>query len=155
MTSSEFADLIGVTRQQVNNYRIEGMPSVKKGSSYNYGFDAIQWLFDTGKREINRTEEVSKESLTAHERSRLADAKLKEHKLGVQKGKFILKSSVEKDISTIAITMRNKLIELPSRVIPRLDASEEVKHRINDVMTKEIKDFIIDFNTSLEDIEGV
>ena len=140
ITAGEFAKLIEVTRQQVNNYRAEGMPSIKKGSYYYYNFSSIQWLVTNGLREIKLPTGEQK-VLTIHERNKLADTKLKEHKLKVQEGSYVLKNKIEKDLTDVVIQMRNQLINLPSRMILDEKAKEE--------LTAELKIFINDFSDSL------
>ncbi len=46
-SSSEFADFIGVSKRQVNNYRNDGMPSIQKGKYHYYNFESVQWLFNS------------------------------------------------------------------------------------------------------------
>lgn len=140
ISTGEFAKLIEKTRQQVNNYRIKGMPSIKKGKYYYYGFEAIQWLITNGLREVTLPTE-SKTELTIHERNKLADTKLKEHKLKVQQGKYILKNRIEKDLSDIIISMRNQLLNLPTRMVIDVEIKEE--------LTKELKIFLADFSDNL------
>lgn len=140
ITAGEFAKLIDVTRQQVNNYRADGMPSTKKGKYYYYDFSAIQWLVTNGLREIVLPTE-EKEVLTIHERNKLADTKLKEHKLQVQQEKYILKSKVEKELTDTVISMRNQLLNLPNRMV--------VDEKIKDDLTKELETFLNDFSDSL------
>jgi len=140
ITAGEFSKLIEVSRQQVNNYREQGMPSTKKGKYYYFGFDAIQWLITNGLREVTLPTE-SKTELTIHERNKLADTKLKEHKLKVQQGKYILKNKIEKDLSDIIISMRNQLLNLPVRMV--IDAT------IKEELTKELKIFLADFSDNL------
>lgn len=140
ITAGEFAKLIDVTRQQVNNYRVDGMPSTKKGKYYYYDFSAIQWLVTNGLREIVLPTE-EKEVLTIHERNKLADTKLKEHKLQVQQGKYILKDKVEKDLTDTVISMRNQLLNLPNRMV--------MNEKLKDDLTKELKIFLNDFSDSL------
>jgi len=140
ITAGEFAKLIEVSRQQVNNYRVEGMPSTKKGQYYYYGFDAIQWLVTNGLREIVLPIE-EKQVLTIHERNKLADTNLKEHKLKVQQGKYVLKSKIEKDLTDTIISMRNQLLNLPNRMV--------IDEKIKDELSKELKLFLTDFSDSL------
>jgi len=138
--AGEFAKLIEVTRQQISNYREQGMPSTKKGKYYYYGFEAIQWLVTNGLREIILPTE-EKKVLTIHERNKLADTKLKEHKLQVQRGRYILKNKVEKDLADVIISMRNQLLNLPNRMVIDTD--------IKDKLTKELKIYLSDFSDSL------
>ena len=138
--AGEFAKLINVTRQQVGNYRAEGMPSTKKGAYYYYDFSAIQWLVTNGLREIKLPIEEQK-NLTIHERNKLADTKLKEHKLKVQEGSYVSKNKIEKDLTNVVIQMRNQLINLPSRII--------LDEKSKDELTAELRIFINDFSDSL------
>ena len=140
ITAGEFSKLIEVSRQQISNYREQGMPSTKKGKYYYFGFDAIQWLVTNGLREITLPTE-SKEELTIHERNKLADTKLKEHKLKVQQGKYVVKNKIEKDLSDIIISMRNQLLNLPNRMVIDAEIKEE--------LTEELKIFIADFSDNL------
>jgi len=140
ITAGEFSKLIEVSRQQMSNYREQGMPSTKKGKYYYFGFDAIQWLVTNGLREITLPTE-SKEELTIHERNKLADTKLKEHKLQVQQGKYVLKNKIEKDLTDTIISMRNQLLNIPNRMVIDTDIKEE--------LTKELKIYINDFSDSL------
>jgi len=138
--AGEFAKLIEVTRQQISNYREQGMPSTKKGKYYYYGFEAIQWLVTNGLREIILPTE-EKKVLTIHERNKLADTKLKEHKLQVQRGRYILKNKVEKDLADVIISMRNQLLNLPNRMVIDTDTKDK--------LTKELKIYLSDFSDSL------
>jgi len=140
ITAGEFAKLIEVSRQQIGNYREKGMPSIKKGKYYYFGFDAIQWLVTNGLREIVLPTE-EKEVLTIFEENKLVDTKLKKHKLKVQEGHYILKSKVEKDLTDTLISMRNQLLNLPNRMV--------VDEKIKDELTKELKMFLTDFSDSL------
>jgi phage terminase Nu1 subunit (DNA packaging protein) len=140
ITAGEFSKLIEVSRQQMSNYRKQGMPSTKKGKYYYFSFDAIQWLVTNGLREITLPTE-SKEELTIHERNKLADTKLKEHKLQVQQGKYVLKDKIEKDLIDTIISMRNQLLNIPNRMVIDTDIKEE--------LTKELKIYINDFSDSL------
>jgi phage terminase Nu1 subunit (DNA packaging protein) len=140
ITAGEFSKLIEVSRQQISNYREQGMPSTKKGKYYYFGFDAIQWLVTNGLREITLPTE-SKEELTIHERNKLADTKLKEHKLKVQQGKYVVKNKIEKDLSDIIISTRNQLLNLPNRMVIDAEIKEE--------LTEELKIFLADFSDNL------
>jgi len=143
ITAGEFSKLIEVSRQQISNYREQGMPSTKKGKYYYFGFDAIQWLVTNGLREITLPIE-GKEELTIHARNKLADTKLKEHKLKVQQGKYVVKSDIEKDLTDIIISMRNQLLNLPNRMV--------IDEQIKEELTKELKIFLADFSDNLEKI---
>jgi len=140
ISTGEFAKLIEKTRQQVNNYRGKGMPSTKKGKYYYYGFDAIQWLITSGLREVVLPTE-DKSELTIFEENKLIDTKLKKHKLKVQEGYYISKSKVEKDLTDAIISMRNQLLNLPTRMVIDADIKEE--------LTKELKIYLDDFSDSL------
>ena len=140
ITAGELAKLIEVSRQQINNYRGMGMPSTKKGKYYYYGFDAIQWLVTNGLREITISTE-NKEVLSIHEENKVADTKLKKHKLKVQEGKYILKDKVEKELTDTIISMRNQLLNLPNRMV--------IDEKTKDALKKELQIYLNDFSDSL------
>ena len=140
ITAGEFSKLIEVSRQQISNYREQGMPSTKKGKYYYFSFDAIQWLVTNGLREIILPTE-SKEELTIFEENKLIDTKLKKHKLKVQEGAYVSKVKIEKDLSDIIISMRNQLLNLPNRMV----ADKQIKEEL----TKELKIFLADFSDNL------
>jgi DNA-binding transcriptional MerR regulator len=140
ITAGEFAKLIEVSRQQISNYRANGMPSTKKGKYYYYDFSAIQWLVTNGLREIVLPTE-EKEVLTIFEENKVIDTNLKKHKLKVQEGYYVSKSKVEKELTDTIISMRNQLLNLPTRMV--------IDEKIKDELTKELKIFLNDFSDSL------
>jgi len=132
-SSQEFADLTGISKKSVQNYRVRGMPSIKKNKYYSYTFEAIQWLYDNGIKEVTKSSD-SKE-LTPKYRKDLADAKLKEHTLAIREEKYILKSKVEEDLFILARELRDSFNNI-SKISPNL-----VGKNVHEIKT------IIDANT--------
>jgi len=144
LKSSEFADLVGVSQRQINNYRKDGMPSVQKGSYHYYNFEAIQWLYDNGIKQINRVDDSDDvEFLPARERKDLADAKNKEFDLDVKQGKYLLKDEVKSYSVNLGVQIREILSSIPDRFIPRLELDEEVKHYLRVELKEEIYQTLI------------
>jgi len=144
LKSSEFADLIGVSQRQINNYRKDGMPSVQKGSYHYYNFEAIQWLYDNGIKQINRVDNSDDvELLPARERKDLADAKNKEFDLAVKMGKYIPYDVARANGANAGIFIRDILSSLPDRFIPRLELNEKTKHYLRVELKEEIYETLI------------
>ena len=144
LKSSEFADLIGVSQRQINNYRKDGMPSVQKGSYHYYNFEAIQWLYDNGIKQINRVDNSDDvELLPARERKDLADAKNKEFDLAVKMGKYIPYDVARANGANAGIFIRDILSSLPDRFIPKLELNEKTKHYLRVELKEEIYETLI------------
>ena len=139
--SGDFATLIGVSKQQVNNYRAEGMPSVKKGSYYYYTFDAIEWLYETGKRELSVSSE--EEGLSIPLRKTLIETKLKELEYDKKRGKLMSADIAKKNGAEAGLFVRDTLSSMPDRFIPRLRFSEEDKHYLRNELKQEVYDTLI------------
>jgi len=144
-SSSEFADFIGVSKRQVNNYRNDGMPSIQKGKYHYYIFDAIQWLYDNGIKQVNRRVDDSEdvEMLPARERKDLADAKNKEFDLAVKMKQYIPQDVAKSNGSNAGLFVRDTLSSLPDRFIPRLRFSEEDKHYLKVELKEEIYETLV------------
>ena len=137
-SSQQFADLTGISKKSVQNYRKEGMPFIKKNKYYNYTFEAIQWLYDNGIKEVAgaNTETIEQ---TPKYRKDLADAKLKEHALGIREKKYILASEVEEDYFNIGRMTRDSFQGLSNKIAPLLinkDNPHDVKHIIDKEINK-------------------
>jgi len=139
MLSSAFGIFIGRTKQQINNYKKKGMPSVKIGKNYyGYGFEAIQWLYDNEILKIEHQEEKEKKSLTPLQRKTLAEAKLKELDLDVRQKKFISSDVASRNGAEAGLFVRDILSSMPDRFIPRLELDEEAKHYLRVELKEEI-----------------
>jgi phage terminase Nu1 subunit (DNA packaging protein) len=142
--AGEFAELVGVSRQQINNYTKQGMPSIKKGKYNYYNFDAIQWLFDNGIKQVKRAEgEHDTKELSARERKDLADAKSKEFDLEVKQGKYIPHDVARRNGAEAGIFVRDILSSFPDRFLPRLELDEETKHYLKNELKNEIHETLI------------
>ena len=142
--ASKFAELIGVSRQQVNNYTKQGMPSTKRGKYNYYNFDAIQWLYDNGIKRINRaTDGEDVEKLSIRERKELADAKLKEFDLAVKQGKYIKYDIARANGAKLGALVRETISNIPDRFIPRLALDEDTKHYLRIELKKEIYETLV------------
>ena len=130
-TSTEFGNMIGKSRMQINRYRKEGMPSIQKGKNYYFNYDSIKWLFNTGVEQIDRTDDSADvEFLPARERKDLADAKNKEFDLAVKMGKFIPDDVARANGANMGILVREKFISFPDKYVPTLELDESTKHYI-------------------------
>ena len=137
--ASQLADLIGVSRQQVNNYTKQGMPSIQKGKYNFYNFEAIQWLYDNGIKQITRVDDSEDvEFLPARERKDLADAKNKEFDLAVKMGKFVENDVARANGANAGIFVRETLSSMPDRFIPRLELDETTKHYLRTELKEEV-----------------
>jgi len=144
LKSSEFADLVGVSQRQINNYRKDGMPSIQKGSYHYYDFEAIQWLYDNGIKQINRVDDSDDvEFLPARERKDLADAKNKEFDLAVKMGKYIPNDVARANGANAGIFIRDVLSSLTDRFIPRLELDEKTKHYLRTELKEEIYETLV------------
>jgi phage terminase Nu1 subunit (DNA packaging protein) len=144
LKSSEFANLIGVSQRQVNNYRKEGMPSIKKNKYYYYNFDAIQWLYDNGIKQVKRiTDEAQVQQLSIRERKDLAEAKIKEFELAVKQGKYYLKDEVKSYSINLGVQIREIISSIPDRFIPRLELDEDIKHYLRVELKEEMYQTLI------------
>jgi phage terminase Nu1 subunit (DNA packaging protein) len=142
--ASKFAELIEVSRQQVNNYTKQGMPSIKRGKYNYYNFEAIQWLYDNGIKQINRaTDSEDIEKLTIRERKELADAKLKEFELDVKMSKYIKYDIASANGTRAGIFVRETISSIPDRFIPRLALDEDTKHYLRVELKKELYDALV------------
>ena len=143
-SSSEFADFIGVSKRQVNNYRNDGMPSVQKGKYHYYNFEAIQWLYDNGIKQINRVDDSADvEFLPARERKDLADAKNKEFDLAVKQRRFIPYDEARANGANAGIFIREVLSSLPDKFIPRLELDEKTKHYLRTELQEEMYEALV------------
>jgi phage terminase Nu1 subunit (DNA packaging protein) len=144
LKSSEFANLIGVSQRQVNNYRKEGMPSIKKNKYYYYNFDAIQWLYDNGIKQVKRiTDEAQVQQLSIRERKDLAEAKIKEFELAVKQGKYISTDIARSNGAKAGLFVRDILQNMPNRFIPRLELDENAKHYLSVELKREIYETLL------------
>jgi phage terminase Nu1 subunit (DNA packaging protein) len=143
-SSGEFADFVGISKRQINNYRKEGMPSIKKNKYYYYDFGAIQWLYDNGIKQVKRAggEHDTKE-LSARERKDLADAKSKEFDLEVKQGKYIPHDVARANGAKAGLFVRDILTNFPNRFIPRLDLNEATKHYLMNELRNEVHETLI------------
>jgi phage terminase Nu1 subunit (DNA packaging protein) len=141
-SSSEFAEFIGVSKRQVNNYRNDGMPSIQKGKYHYYDFKAIQWLYDSGIKSVN-IDENDETPRSPRDRKDLADAKNKEFDLAVKQGKYIAKDVAQANGANAGLFIRETLSGMPDRFIPRLELSEEVKHYLRVELKEEIYDTLL------------
>lgn len=135
-SSQQFADLTGISKKSVQNYREQGMPSIKKNKYYKYTFEAIQWLYDNGIKEVASTNAETEEQ-TPKYRKDLADAKLKEHALGVREKKFILASEVKEVYFNVGRTTRDSFQGLGNKIAPLL-VKKENPHDIKHVIDREV-----------------
>lgn len=155
VSASVFAGIINKSRRQVTNYKKDGIPIVKRGSRSLYPVrKAFEWLIKRGvikvKLEEGDAEDV--ELLPPNIRKDLADAKLKEFNLKILEGKYILKEEEEKAAANLAISLRDRLMSLPDRIVPGLEADEKIKHAIRVELKREFTNFIADFNEGIEKI---
>jgi phage terminase Nu1 subunit (DNA packaging protein) len=143
-SSSEFAVFIGVSKRQVNNYRKDGMPSIQKGKYNFYNFEAIQWLYDNGIKQITRVDDSEDvEFLPARERKDLADAKNKEFDLAVKMGKFLEKDEVKSYSVNLGISIREIISNVPDRFIPRLKLDDATKHYLRVELKEEMYETLL------------
>jgi len=137
LKAGTFAELIGVSKQQVNNYRNNGMPSIKKGNYYYFSFDAIEWLYITGKREVKIVKENDK-NLTLTERKTLIEVKLKELEYDKKTDKVVNVELARRNGAKAGLMVRDTFSSLPDRFIPTLPISEEDKHIVKVKLKEEI-----------------
>ena len=135
-SSQQFADFTGISKKSVQNYRKQGMPSIKKNKYYSYTFEAIQWLYDNGIKEVTGTNTETKEQ-TPKYRKDLADAKLKEHALGIREKKFILVSEVKEEFFNIGRITRDSFQMLGNKIAPLL-VKKESHHDIKYIIDREV-----------------
>jgi len=135
LSSQQFADLVGVSKKTVQNYREQGMPSVKDKSYYKYDFESIKWLFENGIKELNSPINMEKETPPPKHRKDLADAQLKEYRLGILEKKYILADEVREDYFNIARTTRDSFLNL-KRIAPKL--VNKNLYEIGEIMDKEV-----------------
>jgi phage terminase Nu1 subunit (DNA packaging protein) len=146
-SSGEFADFVGISKRQINNYRKEGMPSIKKNKYYYYDFGAIQWLYDNGIKQVKRAEgEHDTKELSARERKDLADAKSKEFDLEVKQGKYYLKDEVKSYSINLGVQIRNMISAIPDKFIPRLEIDEDIKHYVRIELKEELYQLLVDMS---------
>jgi len=144
LSSQKFADYVGISKRQINRYRESGMPSIKKGKYNFYTFEAIQWLYDNGIKQINRVDNSDDvKLLSARERKDLADAKNKEFDLAVKMGKYIPYDIARANGANAGIFIRDILLSLPDRFIPRLELNEKIKHYLRVELKEEIYETLI------------
>jgi len=142
--ASKFAELIKVSRQQVNNYTKQGMPSIKRGKYNYYNFEAIQWLYDNGIKQINRaTDSEDIEKLSIRERKELADTKLKEFELDVKMSKYIKYDIASANGAKAGIFVRETISSIPDRFIPRLALDEDTKHYLRVELKDELYETLV------------
>lgn len=143
-SSTEFGNIVGKSRMQINRYRKDGMPCVQKGKNYYFNYDSIKWLFDTGVEQINRADDNEDvEFLPARERKDLADAKNKEFDLAVKMKKYIPQDVAKANGSNAGLFVRDTLSSMPDRFIPRLRFSEEDKHYLRNELKEEIYETLV------------
>ncbi|SFV63482.1 hypothetical protein MNB_SV-14-1018 [hydrothermal vent metagenome] len=144
-SSTDFGNIVGKSRMQINRYRKEGMPSIQKGKNYYFNYDSIRWLFNTGVEQIERTDESDDvESLPARERKDLADAKNKEFDLAVKQGKFIPNDVARANGANAGVFVRETISSMPDRLIPRLEIDDiEIKHYLRLELKKEIYESLL------------
>jgi len=143
-SSTEFGNIVGKSRMQINRYRNDGMPSVQKGKNYYFNYDSIRWLFNTGVEQIDRVDDSNNvEFLSARERKDLADAKNKEFDLAVKMKKYIHQDVAKANGSNAGLFVRDTLSSLPDRFIPRLRFSEGDKHYLRNELKEEIYETLV------------
>lgn len=142
LKSGGFAELIGVSKQQVNNYRVEGMPSIKKGNYYYYSFDAIEWLYETGKRELKIVRDDDKD-LSLSERKTLIDIKLKELEYDKKTSKVVNVELAKRNGAKAGNFVREILTSLPDRFIPKLEVDEKTRHYLKVELKKEVYETLL------------
>lgn len=143
--SQEFADFVGISKKTVQNYRDEGMPSVKNNSYYFFNFEAIQWLYDNGKKDVLGTGSQESEEQTPKYRKDLADAKLKEHALAEKEEKYILKVEIEEELVQVAKIFRDSFQNL-SNISPLLVGKNQ--HEMKAIIDKKTYKMLEDFSNS-------
>jgi len=134
-SSQQFADFVGISKKSVQNYREQGMPSIKEKSYYKYNFEAIQWLYDNGIKTVAGANSQESEELTPRYRKDLAEAKLKEHALAVKEKKYILIDKVIDEQFKISRTIRDSLLSL-KRIAPTL--VKRNTHDIRKIIDREV-----------------
>ena len=138
-SSTEFGNMIGKSRMQINRYRKDGMPSIQKGKNYYFNYDSVKWLFNTGIEQIDRVDDSEDvEFLPARERKDLADAKNKEFDLAVKMGKFLENDVARANGANAGIFVRETLSSMPDRFIPRLELDETTKHYLRTELKEEV-----------------
>ena len=144
LKSQEFADFVGISKKSVQNYREEGMPSIKKSSYYLFNFEAIQWLYDNGKKDVLTGSEEPKEQ-TPKYRKDLADAKLKEHTLAMKEEKYVLKVEIEEELFQVGRIFRDSFQNL-SNITPLLVGKNQ--HEMKAIIDKKTYRMLEDFSNS-------
>jgi len=141
ITASEMAKIAKKTRQQISNYRKQGMPSVKHGHYYYFNIDSIQWLYNNGILELSEDSEFKKsevEKLKPKQRKTLVEAKTSEFNLRVKKKELISLDTAKKNGSDAGIFVREIFTAFPDSFVVGLPYSEEEKHYIKTELKKEI-----------------
>lgn len=146
LKSGAFAELIGVSKQQVNNYRLEGMPSIKKGNYYYYTFEAIEWLYITERRELKSPTSTDIKKMSLPERKMLIDIKLKELDYEKKTSKVIPLEVAKQNGARAGLFIRDILSSLPDRFIPKLKFNEEEKHYLKEELKKEIYETLVNIS---------
>ena len=148
--ASVLIGIIGVKEQKtVSNYVGKGMPFVHKGKHKLYGIrSCLEWCIKFGylKVEIELDDDESGDGLPPNMRKDLADARLKELKLQQMREEVVDKVAVVKDAVSVAISLRDNLMAIPSRVSNIL-ANESAPNEIKKLLEKELRN-------SLEDISS-
>jgi len=94
------------------------LKALKDGKKWLYEIDdVIQFGYENGYIKISMNE---KDKLAPKVRKDLADAELKEFRLGIEQGKYYTKDEIHKYIEFFLINTRNRVLRMGSKLAPYL-----------------------------------
>lgn len=158
MTQAEFAKVLGVTRQQINQYKRKGK-LVMSGNKVDYE-ESIKRLGDTkdtrggdrGKMSINPKSPMADNQMNLYKARAFKEtysAKREELNYKKEIGELISRTDEEKRAFELAIKLRDRLLGIPDRLAPLVSA-EKSEDKNRELLKKEFDLALDDFISLLE-----
>ncbi len=147
LTQKDVADMLGVTNITIGAYKKRGIPTTDDKPSKYPARECLMWAIREGIVDfsVSNNTDLDLEELPPRERKDLADAQLKEFKLEVEKGKYLLYSDVKNESDKNVMIIRTKLLSLPKKIAPMILDADISKNEII------IKNYIYDILQEVSD----
>lgn len=147
LSQKDVADLLGVTNITIGSYKKRGIPHTDDKPSKYPARECLFWAIKEGIIDfsISNNTDLDFEDLPPRERKDLADAQLKEFKLEIEKGKYLLHSDVKNESDKNVMIIRTKLLSLPKKIAPSITDTNVSK---NETI---IKNYIYDILQEVSD----
>lgn len=145
ITTTDFAELLGVSQTMIRKYRKLGMPGPKDAQAQGqyYFVKAIRWLANRGKKRENKEVGLTE----ARIRLTLAQAEREEISNKITKKDLIPLANAERVLAGIFGEIKCNLMALPGKLSPRLENVDQIT--IKQTLNEEIRAALNESNAKI------